>query len=111
MTKPVLTMPSLVMPLQQSLETLPMTTGKIASAYAGISGQQFAFLQKTVFDAAAELQSLSTVRDPAQFIEQSTQIACRQAERSLQAWTDLGADLYSLWLNAMGLAPDGKARK
>lgn len=98
-------------PVQEGLGRLHQASEKLSSTYAEIATHQMAFLQRTVFDVLAEAQSLSRARNPAEFLELSTEFAWQQAERSFKAFGELGKDVSNCWFEALKSIPEAKTGK
>ena len=92
-------------PVQEGLDRLHLASEKLSTTYAEIATHQMTFLQRTVFDALAELQGLSRARNPAEFLELGSEFAWQQAERSLKAFSELGTEVGNCWFEALKTKP------
>ena len=101
---------SVLAPMRENLDRFRKASERLSAIYTEIATEQTAFLQRTVFDALFELQSLSRVRGPAEFFELSREFAWQQAERSLKAFGEIGTEVCGCWFDALrstpGLAPE-----
>lgn len=87
-------------PMQESLDRFHQVSQKLSTNCADIVSHQATFLQKEAFDALLEMQSLSRVRNPAEFFELGREFAWKQTERSLKAFGEMGTEMCSCWLDA-----------
>ncbi|GEM_PF-4107506 len=110
MTKPVLSAAPLLAPMQEGIDRLHGATEKLGTTCADIASHNYVFLQRTVFDALTEIQGLSRVRNPTEFLELAGQFAWQQAERNLKAWGDLCNDVSRCWLEALDTTPPDSAQ-
>lgn len=99
---------TLMGPMQNSLDRLHQASQKLSTNCADIVSLQANFLQKEVFDALLEMQSLSRVRNPAEFFEVGREFAWKQTERSLKAFGEMGTEMCNCWLDAVRASADSE---
>ena len=96
---------SVLAPMQESLDRFRKASERMSSIYSEIASEQANFWQRNTFDALFELQSLSRVRGPVEFLELSHEFAWEQAERSLKALSEIGNEVCSCWFEALKATP------
>ena len=96
---------NLFLPMQEGLERAHFASQNLTSAYRDIAIHQAQFVQRGVFDVLSELQSLSRVHSPEEFIKVSGEFAWAQTDRSLKALGDFYTGLCGCWSDAVKAAP------
>jgi len=87
----------LLVPAEELFSRLRQVSEKMLTGWSEIVSREVGFLQQAMLDECVELQDLSRVRNPQEFVQSQAKFFFAQAERSGKALQELGQEIGRIW--------------